>query len=183
MRRKIRGTTEGTGIDHKMLPIRNWRLNKYFFANDKLHKVIQQNRGQDSVVAWCYQDRCRYRYSLAELRSSAGKAYRTRQVEGLIGRHATYISKLIADGVVRRPQQTYSLDGNFSPGFFFWSEKDILDLHDYFANTHTGRPRKDGLITARPMPSRAELLAMMRNDTAIYVKEGDSFVPVWKHDW
>lgn len=183
MKKRIKGTTEGTGIDHKMLPTRNWRINKYFFVNDKLHKVIQQNRGLDAVVSWCYEDKCRYRYSLADVRTRAGKAYSTKQVEALMGRHATYIAKLVAEGVVKRPQQTYSLTGTFNPGKYFWSEQDILELHDYFANTHTGRPRKDGLITSRAMPSRAELLAMMRNDTAIYVKEGDSFVPVWKHDW
>lgn len=183
MRRRVNGTTEGTGHDPKALPIRNWRITKYFYVNDKLHKVIQQNRGLDSVVSWCYVDRCRYRYSLSELRTRAGKAYSTGQVEKLIGRHQTYIAKLVADGTVKRPQQTYTLDGNFSPGKFKWSEKDILELHDYFANTHSGRPRKDGLITARAMPSRAELVAMMRNDTAVYVKEGERFVPVWKHDW
>lgn len=166
-----------------MLPIRNWRIRKYFYVNGKLHKVIQQNRGKDSVVSWCYEDRCRYRYSLAELRTSAGKAYSTGEVQNLVGRHKTYIARLVAEGVVKRPQQTYAMDGSFNPGRFQWSQEDILELHDYFANTHSGRPRKDGLITARAMPSRAELLAMMRNDTALYVKEGERFVPVWKHDW
>lgn len=183
MKKRVNGTTEGTGHDPKMLPIRNWRLKKYFYVNGKLHKVIQQNRGLDAVVSWCYEDRCRYRYSLADIRAKAGKAYSSSEVEKLIGRHKTYIAKLVADGTVKRPQQAYSLDGSFTPSKFWWSEQDILDLHDYFAHTHTGRPRKDGLITARAMPSRAELVAMMRNDTAVYVKEGESFVPVWKHDW
>lgn len=183
MRKKIKGTTEGTGVDPRMFPTRNWRMIKYFYVNNKLHKVIHQNRGQDSVVSWCYEDRCRIRYSLADVRSRAGKAYSTGEVQKLIARHQTYILKLVADGTIKRPQQTYSLDGSFKPGKFKWSEEDILDLHEYFATTHTGRPRKDGLITARAMPSRAELIAMMRNNTAVYVKEGESFVPVWKHDW
>jgi len=112
------------------------------------------------------------------------KAFPISEVSKLINRHRVIIENYILDGKIRTPQRIYTLDTK-RPGKYMFSEKDVLDLHDYLLTVHIGRPRKDGKITPGRMPSRAELKAMMRHDTTMYVKSADgTFTPVWKEmDW
>lgn len=184
--KKIRASTERTGVDYKKRPVRNPRWYKFFYINGKLHKLIQHNRGLDLLVAWCYKDRCRYSFSYTEIRKNATKAYSLKEVEYLLGRHKTYIRKLFTEGEkVKPPERIYTLDGNYRPGKYLMSEQDIMDLHEYFSSTHVGRPRSDGLITHwGDLPSKLELRAMLQNNQTTYVKSGGEYVPVWKGgDW
>jgi len=139
----------------------------------------------DLLVAWCYQDRCRYSYSYTEIRKNATKGYRLKEVSELIGRHSIYINKLILDKAIPTPQRTYKLDGTYKPGRYLLSEDDIMAVHEYFATTHAGRPRSDGLINSwRDLPSKLELRAMLQNQQITYVKDHGEYVPVWKAgDW
>ena len=88
----------------------------------------------------------------------------------------------IKNGDIRRPQASYSLDENRNEHAYFWSEKDIMDLHAYLSSVHFGRPRKDGLVTPKDMPTASELRAMIRQGTVLYVKVGEQFVPTWRAD-
>lgn len=107
------------------------------------------------------------------------------QVGKMIGRTRVQIENYILRGDIRRPQRIYTLDVEKKPGKYFFSEADVLGLHDYLLTVHIGRPRKDGRITPGKMPSKAELRAMMKHDLVTYVKtdEGE-FRPIWKEiDW
>ena len=88
-------------------------------------------------------------------------------------------------GNIKFPQQSYSLNGNKTPGKYFWSEDDIRELHNFFKTVHRGRPRVDGKITPGDMPSKAELEAMINQETVLYAKNEDgTFYPVWKQpEW
>lgn len=180
--KKIAYSTERTGIDYKMRPAPNKRWMKYFFANGKLHKLIQYNRGQDLLVAWCYVDKCRYSFSYTDIQRNAQKAYSLKEVQELIGRHKTYIHRLIMEEVIETPQRTYTLDGNYRPGKYFMSEDDVMELHEYFSTTHVGRPRSDGLITHwGDLPTKVELRAAMQSlNGQQYIKHKGELVPVWK---
>lgn len=154
---------------------------RYFYLNNRLHKVLRRSRAEDLIVAWDYQEGKRVAYSLADVNKNKQHAYPMSQVVKIIGKHEDTIKLQMYKGNLKYPQQAYSLNGNKTPGKYFWSEDDIRAMHDFFKTVHRGRPRKDGRITPGDMPSRAEIEANIRQDNILYVKNEDgTFVPVWK---
>jgi len=154
---------------------------RYFYLNNRLHKVLRRSRAEDLLVAWDYQEGKRVAYSLTDVNKNKQHAYPMSQVVKIIGKHEDTIKLQMYKGNLKYPQQAYSLNGNKTPGKYFWSEDDIRDMHNFFKTVHRGRPRKDGRITPGDMPSRAEIEATMRQENILYVKSEDgTFVPVWK---
>ena len=154
---------------------------RYFYLNSKLHKVLRRSRAEDLIVAWDYQMGKRVAYSLADVNKNKQHAYPIKEVVQLIGKHEDTIKMHLYRGDLKFPQRVYSLNGNKTPGKYFWSEDNIREMHDFFKTVHRGRPRIDGGITPGNMPSRSELEAMMKQENILYVKNTDGeFVPVWK---
>jgi hypothetical protein len=154
---------------------------KYFFYRGDLHKKVHINRGADVITAWNYPQGKLEKYVYSDVRRNGEYAFSTRQVEKMIGRSQATIKRVISDGSVRRPQQTYGLDADRNGYAFYWSEKDIMDLHGYFITVHRGRPRNDGLVTPSDLPTASELRAMIRQGTVFYVKtDSGEFVPTWR---
>ncbi|QGH76381.1 hypothetical protein SEA_DAUBENSKI_73 [Streptomyces phage Daubenski] len=150
------------------------KAKKYFFLDGIPHKKLQVNHGADILIAWNYVDKKSVAYVWSVARRNMGRAFLGPEVQKMLGRHRNSLRNYITQGQIREPYKTYSLDGRFSPGMYLWSEKDILDLHEMLVH------RKYGAL-----PSRAELLAMMRNDVVLYTKTRDGeFTPVWQEkDW
>lgn len=168
-----------------VLPKRAKPANKYFYLNKKLHKTIFVNRPGDILVAWCYPCRKRHTYILSDVKSHSQKAFDLKEAAAFVNRHRVNVEHYIIDGMFPSPQKTYSIDGRFSPGKYKFSEDDVIALHEYLLTVHRGRPRLDGLIKPGPLPNRAELRAMMKNNEMLYVmgKSGE-FTPIWKEvDW
>jgi hypothetical protein len=154
---------------------------RYFYLNAKLHKVIKRSRAEDLLIAWDYQLGKRVAYSLADVNKNKQHAYPISEVVKIIGKHEDTIKLHLYRGNLKHPQQSYSLNGNKTPGKYFWSEDDIREMHNFFKTVHRGRPRKDGKITPGEMPSRAELESIMKQENILYFKNNEGeFVPVWK---
>jgi hypothetical protein len=158
---------------------------KYFFVNSDLHKVLRVVRPEDFVEAWNYRLGKRVGYVWSDVRKRMENAFTLQQVAAMIGRHRVQLQNYILNGDIATPQRVYTLDGEKKPGKYFFSEADVLDLHDYLLTVHIGRPRKDGKITPGKMPTKAELRAMMKHDMVTYVKTAENeFKPIWKEvDW
>lgn len=153
---------------------------RYFYLNGKLHKVLRRSRAEDLLVAWDYQEGKRVAYSLTDVNKNKQHAYPISEVVKIIGKHEDTIKIHLYRGNLKYPQQVYSLNGNKTPGKYFWSEDDIREMHNFFKTVHRGRPRKDGRVTPGDMPSRAEIEATMRQESVLYVKNDEgTFVPVW----
>lgn len=103
----------------------------------------------------------------------------------MVNRTPRSISNYWEARAIRIPQHTYGLTEIGRTHAYKWDEKDILDLHEYLLSVNIGRPRKDGLLNIKPMPTKAELLAMIRNEVVTYIKTDDGeFLPVWKEpEW
>jgi hypothetical protein len=154
---------------------------RYFYLNGRLHKVLRRSRAEDLLIAWDYQSGKRVAYSLADVNKNKQHAYPISEVVKIIGKHEDTIKLHIYRGSLKAPQQAYSLNGNKTPGKYYWSEDDVRDMHDFFKTVHRGRPRSDGKITVGDMPSRAEIEAMMKQENILYVKNNEGeFIPVWK---
>jgi hypothetical protein len=158
---------------------------RYFYLNNRLHKVLRRSRAEDLLIAWDYNLGKRVAYNLLDFDKNKQHAYPMSEVVKIIGKHEDTIKMHLYKGNLEYPQRVYSLNGNKTPGKFFWSEDDIRKMHDFFKTVHRGRPRSDGGVTPGDMPSRPELEARLKQENVLYVKKDDgTFVPVWKQpEW
>jgi len=154
---------------------------RYFFYNDELHKKLHINRAEDVITAWNYPQGRVMKYIYSDVRKRGEKAFSTPEVMKLVRRGRGTVLGAVDDGNIPRPQFTYGLDENRNLYKYYWSEKDIMALHAYLKTVHIGRPRHDDKITPGNLPSAAELRAMMKQGTVLYVKtESGEFVPTWQ---
>lgn len=152
---------------------------RYFYLNGKLHKTLHINRGLDIMTAWCYPDHERVQYVYTDVRKNYGRAWTTRQVMVLLNRSRERIEIALNNEEIPRPQHTYNLTSK-KKYQYLWSDEDVKNAHNYFASLHHGRPRLDGGITPWAIPSARELRAHLRNETVLYVKTEDGFIPTWE---
>ena len=103
----------------------------YFYLNNDLHKVLRKSRPEDLLIAWNYTEGKRVAYSLQDVMKRKQHAYLVSQVSKLINRHEDTIKRHLYAGNIKFPQQSYSLNGNKTPGKYFWSEDDIRELHNF----------------------------------------------------
>lgn len=143
----------------------------YFFLNNKIHKVIKLSRARDELIAWCYPDKKRVLYSYSEVKKYKENAYTIKEVGKLLNKHKVTIEDYILDGKIKIPQRIYPI-GNPSSRWskFMLSESDILDLHQYILDVGY----------TKNIPSRTELVALLKQNIILYTKTDTGFVPVWR---
>jgi hypothetical protein len=158
---------------------RKHRLPKYFFLEDKLYQRLHVNRPTDVLIAWSYPDDERVRLTYSYVLKHWERGFTTKEVCTMINRDRTRIWHALKDGNIDYPPHATNIEtGNISG--YYWREKDVMKLHDYFLTVHRGRPRLDGEITPQAMPTKRELRAMMRQEEILYVKQGEDYIPTWR---
>lgn len=154
---------------------------KYFYLNNELHGVLERHKADDVIITWNYNQWQRVAYNLSDVNANRRPAYSIKEVASMIGKGVNTIKRHFREGGLPRPMQADAINGIRKPGTYYFSENDVRMAREYFRNVHWGRPRKDGTVTEQEMPSKAELEAMMRNETMLYAKnEEGEFIPVWK---
>ncbi len=146
---------------------------RYFFLNDKIHKVLSSSRSKDELIAWSYPDKKRMLYSYSQVKKYMGQAYTLVQVASILNRHRVTVQDYILDEKIISPQKIYPIGHPDSVNWsqYMFSEKDILDLHQHILDSgHSSE-----------IPSKTELLALLKNNLILYTKTEDGkFIPVWK---
>jgi len=155
---------------------KNQRL---FYLNGNLHRILHISRARDLLTAYDFAEGKTKVYPWSDVQRRRQLAFTISQAANLMDRHRDRLVEYMEKGAVDWPQREYSLKSG-KPGRYFFSEDDMMDLRDYMATVHIGRPRNDGKITNNRVPTREELRAMMQQGRVLYVKENDEFVPVWK---
>jgi hypothetical protein len=167
---------------------RNYRPLNYFYLDGELdgkivpllHKKLRINLPADTITAWCYPLGKRVAYTYSDVKRRKGPAFTTVEAAKLINRSKIAVERAVHQGMVEAPQKTYGIDAKRNPYKFMWSEQDVIALHAYFLTVHYGRPRRDGIVVPKAMPSLRELRALMRNQELLYMKgEDGEFRPVW----
>ena len=143
----------------------------YFFLNEKIHKVLKASRAKDELIAWCYPDRKRVMYSYSQVYKSMENAYTTVQVGEILGKHKVTIEDYILEGKIKAPQKVYPIgnpDSKWSK--YMFNQKDILEIHEFILDSgHSGN-----------VPSRTELIGLLKHNIILYTKTDSGFIPVWK---
>lgn len=156
----------------------------HFFVDGKLYRMVRQDRARDILSVWDYDEEKIAHFVLSDAKKRMKNAYDTIEVAKLLNRHRGSIQHYVSQGIINSPVRIYEKGMN-SKGHPFtkmkWSEDDILALHEFLLTNGGGRPRKDGILySAARLPSRKELLAMMRQQPMFYMRTADGeFVPVW----
>ena len=153
----------------------------YFFMDNDLYRVIKTIKSKDELIAWSYKDAARKLYSWTWVQRSKEYAFTLADTARLIDRPKMRIEAELRKGTIPKPHCPYNLKtGEDIKLTKLYSESDILEIHDVFLNMHKGHPRKDEIEAPAPMPSRQDLINMMQHKLVTYVKNGDTFVPIWK---
>lgn len=146
-----------------------------------MHRREHINIGADVIEAWCYPLAKRVAYTYSDVRSRHERAFTTPEVCQMLNRSHDHMRHAIMEGKVEPPQFTYTLNANRNMLKYMWHEKDIIKARNYFASVQFGRPRKDGRVNPKPIPTERELRAMIRQERIVYVKNDQGeFVPAWK---
>lgn len=145
---------------------------RYFFLNGKIHKTISLSRAKDQVIAWSYPDKKRMLYPYSEVNKSMGSAYSIVEVASMLNKHRVTIQDYILEEKIKPPQKVYPIGNSSDEGWYkyMFSDSDILDLHEYILESGH----------SKNVPSRTELLALLKHSFILYTKTDSGFVPVWK---
>jgi hypothetical protein len=162
---------------------------RYFFLDGEwegktqplLHKSLHINRSQDTIITWCYPLTKRVVYTYSDTKKHRDPAFTTKEAAAMLNRGHLALERGILSGGITEPQYTYGIDERKNKFQYMWHENYIMEAHAYLSTIHFGRPRNDGLIAPKAMPTVRELRALIRNEQVLYVKNGDDqFVPVWR---
>lgn len=147
---------------------------RYFFLNNKIHKVLSYSRSKDEMIAWCYPDKKRLLYSYSQVLKTMENAYTTKQVAQILNKHKVTIEDYILEGKIKFPQKVYPIGNPESTWYkFMYSESDIMDIHQFILESGY----------SKNMPSKNEMRALLKHNTILYTKTTEgNFVPVWKAD-
>ena len=145
---------------------------RYFFLNEKIHKVLRSSRAKDELVAWCYPDKKRVLYSYSLVNKNMGKAFTITEAAKLLNKHKVTLEDYILEGKVRAPQKIYPIGDpdNKKWSKYMLSELDILDIHEHIVQSGH----------SKEVPSKSELKALLKHNLILYTKTDNGFVPVWK---
>lgn len=156
----------------------------YFFLEGKLYKVLRQDNANDLMTVWDFEADGMAHLVLSDAKKKLKAAYDTVEVAQLLNRNRAKIQDYVLKGAINPPIKIHVHGTNATGGQWGrmkWSEDDIIALHDYLLTVGGGRPRKDGTLYAGArLPSRRELLALMRQQPMFYMKTANGeMVPVW----
>lgn len=146
---------------------------RYFFLNDKIHKVLKASRSKDEMIAWCYPDKKRVMYSYSQVKKNMETAYTVVEVASMLNKHRVTIQEYILNEKVATPQKIYPIGKPDSENWsqYMFNQKNILDIHQHILDSGH----------SKEIPSKAEVQALLKNNLVLYTKTEDGkFVPVWK---
>ena len=146
---------------------------RYFFLNDKIHKVLKASRSKDEMIAWCYPDKKRVMYSYSQVKKNMETAYTVVEVASILNKHRVTIQEYILNEKVATPQKIYPIGQPDSERWsqYMFNQKNILDIHQHILDSGH----------SKEIPSKAEVQALLKNNLVLYTKTEDGkFVPVWK---
>jgi hypothetical protein len=104
----------------------------YFYLNEALHRILQINRSDDLMIAYNFVEGKRVAYNYTDVQKNKKHAYSISEVAKLINRHVDTIKRHLRSGDIKKPQQAYSLEDKTKLGRYYFSDKDIKDIRDFF---------------------------------------------------
>lgn len=162
---------------------------KYFYVDGKLYRTVKGDRPNDLLRAWSYMDNRLVDFIWSDVKRNMQQAFNTAEVCKLLNRTKKNILEHLAAGAINPPYKIGVQESDtkmYEFGYYKWSEDDVLALHEHYLTVGAGRPRKDGMLSAAVrIPTRMELIAMMKQNRMIYIQnDSGEYVPIFDApDW
>jgi len=166
--------------DSLNLPVIHNPRRRTWFLNGDLVRIEHVSRSQGLVTLQnCTKD-CKMAISMVEFKKKRKRAYTIMETSKLLNYHRKSIPRLVKSGLL--PPPTGELpDGRTAFHYLsYYSEDQIFEARKLMAQTHQGKPRRDGLVTNNKTPTEQELRHAMGDGLIFYVKdENGKFIPVF----
>lgn len=153
---------------------------RVWFLNNSLVRKHHFNRAGGIMSVFNIEKQQIESCLIADFKRNRKRAYTISQTATLVCRHPRHLQRLMSQGKIPVPTGA-SLNGERKWGLWsYYSEDQVREIRDILSSFHTGRPRKDGLITNDATPTIQELTRRMGDGILTYTKtpNGD-FVPLW----
>lgn len=153
---------------------------RVWFLNNYLVRKYHINRAAGIMTVYNINTQQIESCLIADFKRNRKRAYTIVQTAELVCRHPKHLQRMVDQGKIPPPTGA-NLNGVRKWGLrSYYSEDQVHEIRNILASIHTGRPRKDGLITNESTPTIQELTRRMGDGILTYTKtpNGD-FVPVW----
>lgn len=161
------------------------RSKTFFYVEERLYRFIYVNRAMGIIVAIDTKSNQEVIFSYADFKKRSYWAYTAYGVALMINRNSMTVRRLVKQGYA--PAVDILPGPGPSKNRYFLNKTCVRQIHQAFASMSKGRPRKDGTIRIKDMPTREELETQLNDEVVLYAKssDGESFVRVWKseEDW
>jgi hypothetical protein len=153
---------------------------KVWFLNGDLVRRYHFNRADGLMSVYnIIQDRIETCF-ISDFKKNRERAYTVAETAQLVNRHRKYLPQLMKSGVIPYPTGSQKGGETAFQVRSYYSESQVREIRDILASYHTGRPRKDRLITNSITPTSQELTRRMGDGILTYTKTEDgSFIPIW----
>lgn len=159
--------------------IKNPHRRVWFYEGD-LVRITHISRSQGLVTLFnCTKD-CNMVTTMVEFKRKRKRAFTIMETSKLLNYHRKSIPRLVKSGLL--PPPTGELPGGRTAFHYlsYYSEDQIYEARNLMAQTHIGRPRKDGKVTNNRVPTEQELRYSMGEGMIYYVKDDSGkFIPVF----
>lgn len=171
------GKNEDEGLN---LPVIKRPRRRTWFLNGDLVRITHINRAQGMAELYnCTQD-CKMFITVVEFKKKRKRAFTIMESAALLNYHRKSMPRLVKRGFL--PQPVGELPGGRTAfhHLSYYSEDHIYEARTLMAQTHMGKPRRDGRVTNNKTPTEQELRAAMGDGLIYYVKDEEGrFLPVF----
>ena len=158
-------------------------LKRIFFLNDCLVKVIHINKSSNIVIIYNVKEDKRQSLLYTDFKKHRKRAYTVANAARLLNRSRLQFSKYIASGLIPAPIAD-SIDGERGLQIkAYYSEDHLFEIREIMSTIHHGRPRSDGLVTPRNVPTEQDLRSKMGDAIMLYTRTSDGrYIPTWQEN-
>jgi len=153
---------------------------RVFFLNGDLVRKYHINKSNGIMSVYNINKDRIESCLIADFKKNSERAYSVKDTATLVSRHQKHLYRLVTNGVIPPPVAA-SLGAERSwRTRAYYSASMVKEIRDILASRHTGRPRKDGLISNNKTPTIQELTRRMGDGILTYTRTEDgNFVPIW----
>lgn len=153
---------------------------KIWFVNGDLVHVEHIMLSEGIVTLWNFNKDKRMTMTLTEFKRKRVRAFSVLETSKLLNYNRKSVPRLVVQGILPKP--TGSSPGGATAFHIraYYSQDQILTARKLLAQTHQGRPRKDGHISNSKVPTEQELRVALGDAMLVYVMDRQgNYVPIF----
>ena len=162
------------------LPVIQRPRRKTWFLDGDLVRITHVSRASGIVTLYnCTKD-CTMTTTMLEFKRKRRRAYMVSEAAALLNYNRKTIPRLVKSGFLPPPVGELPGGKTAFHHLSYYSEDHIWEARNLMAQTHMGKPRKDGLVTNNRTPTEQELRHAMGDGMIFYMKdETGRFIPTF----